>query len=49
LISTLDIGVTVTGTASHETKAEENKEGQVENASGKRRFGNLNCSGRENG
>lgn len=30
--------VTVTGTASHETKAEEKKEGQVENASSKEGF-----------
>jgi hypothetical protein len=30
--------VTVTGTASHETKAEEKKEGQVENASSKEAF-----------
>jgi hypothetical protein len=41
--------VTVTGTASHETKAEEKKEGQVENASSKEAFWHLNCSGRENG
>jgi len=33
--------VTVTGTASPETKAEEKKEGQVENASSKEAIGNL--------
>jgi hypothetical protein len=33
--------VTVTGTAHHETKAEEKKEGQMEKASGKEEYGDL--------
>jgi hypothetical protein len=33
--------VTVTGSATHETKAEEKKEGQVEKASGKAEYGDL--------
>jgi hypothetical protein len=33
--------VTVTGTATRETKAEAKKEGQVENASGKQEYGDL--------
>lgn len=36
--------VTVTGTASPETKVEEKKEGQVENASSKEAIGNLNVT-----
>jgi len=36
--------VTVTGTASPETKAEEKKEGQVEKASSKEAIGNLNVT-----
>ena len=36
--------VTVTGTASSETKAEEKKEGQVEKASSKEAIGNLNVT-----
>jgi hypothetical protein len=33
--------VTVTGTATHETKAEEKKEGQVENAGSKKEYADL--------
>jgi hypothetical protein len=36
--------VSVTGTATRESKAEEKKEGQVENASGKREYGDLRVS-----
>jgi hypothetical protein len=36
--------VTVTGTASHETKAEEKKEGQVEKASSKEAIANLSVT-----
>ena len=36
--------VTVTGTPSHETKAEEQKEGQVEKASSKEAIGNLSVT-----
>jgi hypothetical protein len=33
--------VTVTGSPTRETKAEEKKEGQIENAAGKEQFGEL--------
>jgi hypothetical protein len=36
--------VTVTGTATRETKAEEKKEGQVEKASSKEAYGDLNVT-----
>ena len=36
--------VTVTGTAAHESKAEEKKEGQMEKASGKEEIGDLNVT-----
>jgi len=36
--------VTVTGTVTRESKAEEKKEGQVKNASGKQEYGDLRVS-----
>lgn len=36
--------VTVTGTTSHESKAEEKKEGQVEKASSKKEYGDLDVT-----
>jgi hypothetical protein len=36
--------VKVTGSSTHESKAEEKKEGQVENASGKEEYGDLDVS-----